>query len=156
VTREAIFIESREFLRFPPQEWEYANFRFCTFENFSIEGHTVDGALLWSTLRRIDWYDGLFTTATIAHTQFERCVFRGTSFRSTQFIECKFTGCRFTHDNLHGFCVFDDCILAECTFQDCAFEHPPPNRDPLFTRTRFYGCTQSGTTGLDEYFEPSL
>lgn len=123
-------------------------FRFCQFDKLNIEGASFEGALLWSALRDIDWYWGLFNTATIVGTRFERCVFRGASFRGARFVKADFIDCRFALDNLGGACLFDDCSLTECRFERCVAE-TAAKPEPLFQRTRLYGCDWSACRGLE-------
>jgi uncharacterized protein YjbI with pentapeptide repeats len=147
-------IEEQEFNRAsgPPSEWRETIFRFCTFADLAIEGHGLEGALLWCTLRNVDWYWGLFNVAIIIRTTFEGCVFRGSSFRGCQFVECKFDQCRFELDNLEAECTFDYCTIVECTFDRCKFVLGSPSGRSVFTKTRWYGCTQARCKGLEGLF----
>ena len=129
----------------PPERWDDAIFSCVSFSDLKIEGATADGALLYCALERVDWYWGLFNAAFVARTNFKNCVFRGCSFRSVDFVECAFEHCRFVQDNLGGACVFDDCRLVECVFNDCQIAPKTREGDePVFTRSRFYGCAQFG------------
>jgi fluoroquinolone resistance protein len=134
--------------------WEDGTiFTCCTFRDLTIDGASIDGGLIQCGFQRVDWYWGLFNTAIIAHTKFEDCVFRGCSFRGVEFVDCVFERCRFTRDNLDGTCVFDDCRIVECSFERSEFiAREAPGREPLFTRSRFYGCTQKGSKGLEGLF----
>jgi uncharacterized protein YjbI with pentapeptide repeats len=142
--------------RFTPQTklptWGAAVFRFCEFEDLSIDGNSVDGALLWCQLTNVEWYWGLFNTAVIAQTKFNGCTFRGTSFRSCQFVACEFDRCRFVLDNLASECTFSDCSFVECSFNQCEFVLDSPSGRPVFINTRWYGCTQARCDGLDAQF----
>ena len=144
-------IEEQEFIRDsgPPSEWGDTIFQFCTFADLAIEGYGLEGALLWCTLRNVDWYWGLFNLAIIIRTTFEGCVFRGSSFRGCYFVECKFDQCRFELDNLEAECTFDDCTIVECAFERCKFVLDSPSGRPVFTKTRWYGCTQARCKGLE-------
>jgi uncharacterized protein YjbI with pentapeptide repeats len=126
-------------------------FRYCRFANFSIDGSGIEGALLWCAFEKVDWYWGLFNVATIAHSRFEDCVFRGTSFRGCEFVACSFTACSFELDNLDSACTFDDCSMVECTFERCSFATGRPD-EPIFSNSRWYGCTQTQCVGLDGAF----
>jgi len=131
----------------PPGEAD-AIYRFRTFENIAMG---VDGALLWSTLDNVDWYWGLFNTAIVAETTFKSCKFRGASFRGVHFVACRFVDCRFALDNRPAACSFDDVTLTECAFVGCVVE-PDPRGRPVFARTRFYGCEQSRSVGMEGLF----
>lgn len=137
----------------PPPSWADAIFSCSSFRGLEIEGAGVDGALLYCALEGVDWYWGFFNTALVARSSFKNCIFRGCSFRGVDFVECKFEGCRFVKDNLDGACVFDDCRFVECVFDDCKIvPETRPGREPVFTRSRFYGCAQSRSRGLEGAF----
>lgn len=147
-----MLIEGREFdaTTGPPQSWNEAIFIYSAFRGLEIEGLGVGGALLYCELERVNWYWGFFNTALIAHTRFVDCVFYGCSFRSVDFIKCRFERCRFVKDNLGGACVFDDCRLVECVFENCEIApETRKDREPVFTRSRFYGCARSGGRGFE-------
>lgn len=148
-----MLIEGREFdaTTGPPETWTDVIFDCAAFRGLEIEGFGVDGALIHCALENVDWYWGLFNAALIVRTHFTNCVFRGCSFRGVDFMECRFQGCRFANDNLGGSCVFDDCRLLECVFENCDIV-APAGRGPVFTRTRFYGCAQSRSRGLEGLF----
>lgn len=40
----------------PPPDLDKGIFQYCTWEGLDIEGPQVGGVLLWSTLRRVEWY----------------------------------------------------------------------------------------------------
>ncbi len=150
-----MLVEDREFdaTTGPPESWKDAIFSCATFRDLEFEGAGVDGALLYCALERVDWYWGLFNAALIARTNFKDCVFRGCSFRGVDFVECKFERCRFVKDNLGGTCVFDDCRFVECAFDNCEIiPETRPGREPVFTRSRFYGCAQTRSKGLEGAF----
>ena len=132
--------------------WRETVFRFCEFEDLSMDGDSVEGALLWCRLKNLEWYWGLFNAAVIAQTKFHGCTFRGTSFRSCQFVECEFEGCRFILDNLASECTFADCSFVECRFDECEFVLDSPSGRPVFSNTRWYGCAQARCTGLAAQF----
>ncbi len=146
-------IEGEEFdrKRGAPSEWSGDTiFRYCTFQDLEADPPSVDGAILCSALARVDHYQVLFNGTLVVNTTFTDCVFRGASFRGTRFIGCTFERCRFIHDNQCSACTFDDCLIVECRFRDCYFE--PVTRagqEPLFSKTRFYGCRETGTAGVE-------
>ena len=127
-------------------------FRSCSFANLEIEGSGLDGALIYCTLRDIDWYWGLFNTAIFLCTRFENCTFRGASFMSCRLLECQFIGCHFALDNLGGPCTFEDCSVVECTFDKCKLILDSPKGRTVFERTRWYGCTQNDCIGFSGLF----
>lgn len=134
----------------PPPSGNDAIFLYSAFRGLEIEGLGVEGALLYCELERVDWYWGLFNAALIAQTRFVDCIFRGCSFRGVDFVECRFERCRFIKDNLGGSCVFDDCRLVECVFENCEIAPDArEGREPVFTRSRFYGCARSGGRGFE-------
>jgi len=133
----------------PPEAWDETYFSYCTFEGLSMEGGAFDGAYIGCTFRGLDLYWGLFNCALLAITTFENCTFRGTSFRTCHFVDCRFINCRFELDNLLAECTFDKCSLTECAFEYCLINHRSPSKRPVFTDTRFYGCTQKACRGLE-------
>lgn len=123
-------------------------FAYCSFDDFKISRPSVEGAIIGCAFTRVTWYWELFNTALILDTTFENCVFQGCSFRSVDFVNCTFKRCRFELDNLGGACLFDDCRVVESAFEDCVFvKDERPGAGPLFSKNRFYGCTQRGTRG---------
>ena len=137
----------------PPRKWTDVIFNSSAFRDLEISGAGIDEALVYCTLENVDWYWGLFNTALVAQTDFRRCVFRGCSFRSVDFIACRFENCRFVNDNLGGVCVVDDCRLVECVFDGCeVMPETRAGREPVFTKTRFYGCAQTHSRGLEGQF----
>lgn len=138
----------------PPRTWTDVIFSCSTFRELEIDGAGIDEALVYCTLEKVDWYWGLFNTALVARTNFRDCVFRGCSFRGVDFIECRFENCRFVRDNMDGACAFDDCRLVECVLENCEFvKGARPGSEPLFVKSRFYGCSQKGTRGERPPFE---
>ncbi|MEQ1576859.1 MAG: pentapeptide repeat-containing protein [Hyphomicrobium sp.] len=133
----------------PPETWGETYFSYCAFNALSIEGGSFDGAYIGCAFTGFDLYWGLFNCAVLANTTFEDCRFRGTSFRTCQFVGCHFINCRFELDNLLAECTFDGCTLAECAFKYCVINHNSPSGRPVFSTTRFYGCTQKGCQGLE-------
>lgn len=137
----------------PPAVWNDVIFSCCGLRGLEIEGHGIDGALIYCALERVDWYWGLFNAALVARTTFRDCVFRGCSFRGVDFVDGRFENCRFVTDNLGGACDFDDCRLVECVFEGCdVAPETRPGRESVFTRTRFYGCAQRRSRGLEGAF----
>jgi fluoroquinolone resistance protein len=144
VQNEEFFEACGRFAKVPSE----AIFAYCSFEGFEISGPSAEGAMIGCHFEKMSWYWGLFNTALISRSVFEDCVFRGCSFRGVDFVNCTFTRCRFELDNLGGGCLFDECRLVECAFENCEFiEDERPGRRQLFTKNRFYGCTQRGTRG---------
>lgn len=147
-----MFFEHREFGgdHGLPESWDDSVFSSCTFDGLGVEGLSVDGAMLWCTVRRSEFYWGLFNTAALVNVRFQDCRFPGTSFRGCRMVECTFEHCRFVLDNLGGTCTVDDCILADCVFDNCRFDHKAGERQSVFTPdNRIYGCSQRNTIGLD-------
>lgn len=133
----------------PPPEWGETYFCYCQFSDLDIDGVSFDGLMHYCTLERSKFYWGLFNTAAFLHVRFIDCVFPGSSFRGCHFVACEFLRCRFTLDNLGGAAVIDDCTLTECRFENCSFERSSQEDSPLLTpKTRLYGCTLEGCTGI--------
>ncbi|MCB2017183.1 MAG: pentapeptide repeat-containing protein [Hydrogenophaga sp.] len=113
-----------------PSNWEECVYRYCTFERFNEDGLHVTSAFLDCRFESCDLYWALFNTAVLVGVGFKNCVFRGCSFSGCCFVECRFDGCSFENDNLGGPCRFDE--------------------------TRWYGCAQSQSQGLDHVWVPPL
>ena len=103
--------------------WEESVYRYCTFDRIEHEGLHVTSAFLDCRFESCDLYWALFNTATFVGVEFKDCVFRGCAFSGCCFVECRFDSCSFENDNLGGSCTFDD--------------------------TRWYGCAQTNSQGLD-------
>lgn len=127
-------------------------YRYCSFTDLNIEGFGVSGPLIGCVLQGVDWYWGLFNTAMVSRTTFKNCTFRGTSFMGCRFIECEFEDCRFQLSNLGGPCRFEGCILVDCRLDRCEFVLENPHARPVFTDTRWHGCTRTRCTGLEGQF----
>jgi len=95
--------------------WDENYFKFCDFENFSVEGESVCSDFVQCSFTNVDWYWGFFSDANFVNCRFKACVFRGSSFRGTKFVECTLTDCRFVKDNLDGDCDFSEAIAYGCT-----------------------------------------
>jgi uncharacterized protein YjbI with pentapeptide repeats len=98
-------------------DWDENYFKFCQFENFSIEGGLVYSDFVDCSFSDLDWYWGLFTGSNFVKCSFTRCVFRGTSFADTKFVECSFVECRFMKDNLGGDCDFSETVAYACVVE---------------------------------------
>lgn len=128
-----------------------AVFRFTTFAG-ARDGHGLDGALLWCTVEGFDWYAPLFNSIVIANTTFRDVVFRGASFRGCRLVECTFERCRFEQNNMGRGCTFDECSLTECRFIACESDRTSPVGRTVFTKNRWYGCTQTRCKGFEGLF----
>jgi uncharacterized protein YjbI with pentapeptide repeats len=100
----------------------------------------------------VDWYWGLFNTALLAHTSFTNCIFRGSSFMTCEFVKCQFYGCRFLLDNLGEPCTFDDCVAVDCSFDTCEVVLESPGGRSVFVNSRWYGCRQNDSIGMEGLF----
>jgi uncharacterized protein YjbI with pentapeptide repeats len=138
----------------PPRSpmFEEAVFRWCNFSQLEIDAGMIGGAMLGCNLREMDWYWGLFNTALLAHTSFKDCTFHGSSFMGCELVRCQFDGCRFVLDNLGGPCSFEDCLVAECTFDRCQVTLESQTGRPVFVSTRWHGCRQNESRGLEGLF----
>lgn len=111
-----------------PASWEECAFLYCTFSHIKSEGAHVTSVFVDCTIDNCDFYWGLFNVATFVGVKFQNCTFRGTGIAGCRFVECRFDGCSFIQDNLGGSCSFDG--------------------------TRWHGCEQSSTQGLDAGLVP--
>jgi fluoroquinolone resistance protein len=137
-----------------PENWGSETiFTCCSFRGLEISGGGVDGAMIFCGLQSVDWYWGFFNAAVLSRVTFKDCVFRGCSFRGVDLVGCSFQRCRFLRDNLGRTCVFQNCRLVECAFDECEIlVENQPGPEPAFSRTRFYGCKQSRSAGLERLF----
>lgn len=99
-------------------DWDENYFKFCTFENFSIEGGLVAADFNQCSFNKIDWYWGLFSSCNFIDCTFANCTFAGTNFADTRFVDCKISDCVFKKDNLGG-----ECDLSETTSYGCSVEN---------------------------------
>ena len=99
-------------------DWETNIFKFCVFEEFYVEGETIDSVFLSCSFRKVEWYWGLFSICSFIGCRFTDCTFRGSAFYGSKFVECAFVNCRFVKDNLDGDCKFEGAIAYGCSFQD--------------------------------------
>lgn len=106
-----------------PAKWEECVYLYCTFERLEDEGASVTSVFLDCRFESCDLYWALFNTTTFVGVEFRNCVFRGCNFAGCRFVECRFDGCSFESDNLGGSCRFEE--------------------------TRWYGCEQVNSRGLD-------
>ena len=106
-----------------PASWEEQAFRYCIFESFNEEGSHVTSLFLESTFQNCEWYWALFNCAVFVGVKFEKCTFRG----------CSFSGCRF----------------VECIFEDCEFTLDSLGKGCNFLESRWYGCKQNRSKGLE-------
>ena len=118
------------------QQWDDDLYKFCTFENFAVEGQPISGDFLDCTFKGLDWYRGFFSGVTFLRCRFKRCVFSGCNFTDARFVECALENSRFQKDNLDGDCNFTGavaygCILgSECSgFEPQTFIEDGPQND---------------------------
>ena len=102
-----------------PVDWDENYFKWCHFEDFSIEGKVICSTFLSCSFKNIDWYWGLFSDCNFINCEFKDCVFRGTSFPGSRFVECTLTNCRFVKDNLNGDCDLEETHAYGCTIDGC-------------------------------------
>ena len=107
-------------------EWSEMSFRYCEFKDVTTEGAHVDSEFVRCKFADCDFYWGLFNLAVFIGVKFENCKFRGCSFADCIFVECEFRHCDFVFDNLGGNCSFDG--------------------------TRWYGCKQYESIGIESTF----
>jgi uncharacterized protein YjbI with pentapeptide repeats len=96
-------------------DWDENYFKFCDFENFSIEGKHIPSDFVSCSFVNVEWYWGLFNGANFVDCLFTDCVFRGTAFPDCKFVQCTLTNCRFEKDNLAADCDFSKAIAYRCT-----------------------------------------
>lgn len=96
-------------------DWDENYFKFCDFENCSVEGGTVCSDFVDCSFNDVDWYWGLFSASNFVKCLFKDCVFRGSSFPDSRFVECTLTNCRFVKDNLDGDCDFSRTVAYSCS-----------------------------------------
>lgn len=137
-----------------PLKWgDDKSFRYCTFEDTDADPYSVDGAIVGSTLERVDLCRVLFNGTLAAATAFSDCVFRGCSMSGVELVACTFERCLLVLDNQLGACTSDDCLVAEGRYESFHFGlAADPEREALIARTRFCGCRQSATTGVEQLF----
>lgn len=137
----------------PPNatDWGERIFRYCTFDDLSLEGLSHTGILQGCTMTGCDIYWGHFNTALISSVRFLDCRFRGTAFSTAQIIDCTFERCQFTLDNVGGDCTMTKCIVAATMLDNCSWQ-TKPGKPRSITSTRFVGCTQQRCRGLEGLF----
>ena len=96
-------------------DWDENYFKWCHFEDFSIEGKVITSVFMGCSFTNLDWYWGLFSYCNFLNCEFKNCVFRGTAFPYTKFVECTLTNCRFVKDNMAHDCEFEGAIAYGCT-----------------------------------------
>jgi uncharacterized protein YjbI with pentapeptide repeats len=96
-------------------EWDENYFKFCDFENISIEGGVIGSDFIDCSFKNVDWYWGLFSGANFVNCLFNDCVFRGSAFPDGKFVECSLVNCRFIQDNLTADCDFSRTIAYRCS-----------------------------------------
>lgn len=96
-------------------DWDDNYFKFCDFENFSVDGGTVSSDFVDCSFKDVDWYWGLFSCSNFVKCLFTDCVFRGSSFADTRFVECTLTNCQFVKDNLDRDCDFPKTVAYGCS-----------------------------------------
>jgi uncharacterized protein YjbI with pentapeptide repeats len=62
-------------------------FKFCNFEEFSIEGGQVSSDFHGCSFNKIDWYWSLFSGCNFIGCSFANCTFAGTNFPDTRFVD---------------------------------------------------------------------
>lgn len=124
----AMFFKSQQFGQRLAQSpgWSDHVFQFCDFAGIGTEGGEVDSMFAGCKVEHCEWYWGLFNQAVFVQVEFKGCTFRGTHFAGCKFVECSFSDCRFSGDNLGADCAFDEVA--------------------------WYGCTQTGCSGLEGQF----
>ena len=100
-------------------DWDEQCFRFCEFDNFSVDGKVISSDFISCRFKDIEWYWGLFSQANFIQCIFSNCTFRGTSFASARFVECEFSDCHFVRDNLNGKCNFSEALAYGCRLVNC-------------------------------------
>jgi uncharacterized protein YjbI with pentapeptide repeats len=135
-----------------PNEWRDSTILRSTFDALDLEGLSFDGLMDGCVVTSTEFYWGLFNCALVARTRFEACRFRGTSFRGCTLVDCEFVDCTFELDNLGGDCTIDDCLIAACRFVACSWATKASDCPRDITRTRWLGCTQERSKGLDGLF----
>jgi uncharacterized protein YjbI with pentapeptide repeats len=108
-------------------EWDEGYFKFCVFENFSVEGEVVSSEFVSCSFTNIDWYWGLFSGSNFIGCQFTDCSFAGTGFPDTRFVDCSLVNCRFIQDNLGGACELAETIMHGFSFENCLGPDPRLN-----------------------------
>ena len=103
-------------------DWDEQTFQFCEFRGMGDGETNISSVFVDCTFEECDFYWALFNISTFVGVTFRNCIFRGCSFPGCRIVECKFENCRFTVDSFGGDCRFED--------------------------SRWYGCSQSETTGL--------
>lgn len=98
-------------------EWDENYFKFCDFENFSIEGKTICSDFVNCSFNKVEWYWGLFSGSNFIDCLFTDCTFRGSAFPDSKFVECRFTNCHFLKDNLGEDCDFSKTIAYGCLIE---------------------------------------
>jgi uncharacterized protein YjbI with pentapeptide repeats len=98
--------------------WDENYFKFCDFENVSVDGGTVGSDFVDCSFKDVEWYWGLFSGSNFVNCLFRDCVFRGSTFADCRFVACSLTNCRFVKDNLDGDCDFSKTVAYGCLV-DC-------------------------------------
>ena len=133
-----------------PQKWHKQVVQYCSFSSMEIYG-SIDGILIGTTFEKVDFYWMLFNCTLVSRCTFTDCGFQGASFSGSRFVDCEFVNCRFELDNLGGQCSFSDSVFVECSFARSKFVPRTDKPEPMFEKTRFYGCSQDGCLGLTAF-----
>jgi uncharacterized protein YjbI with pentapeptide repeats len=101
----------------PDIEWGEEYFKFCNFEDFSIQGGEVASDFVDCSFKNIDCYLTLLNGCNFISCNFEDCRFAGTGFPDTRFVDCRLVGCKFTQDNLGRDCDFSKTVVYGCSIE---------------------------------------
>lgn len=94
--------------------WEEEFYKYCNFENFSIEGGHIDSDFIDCSFDNVEWYWGIFNIVNFVDCIFNNCIFRGSAFPDCKFVECEINNCRFIKDNLDSDCTFENASSYNC------------------------------------------
>jgi len=100
-------------------EWHEGYFKYCTFEDLSLEGLLVSSDFVDCSFTNTNWYWGLFSDANFVNCSFADCTFAGTSFPDSRFVDCRLVNCRFIEDKLGGSCDFAKTRIYGCSVENC-------------------------------------
>jgi uncharacterized protein YjbI with pentapeptide repeats len=100
-------------------DWGDGYFKYCEFDDFSIEGAIVSSDFLDCLFKGLDCYWGLFSYSNFIACRFTDCTFAGTAFPDTRFVDCSFVNCKFVKNNLDRECDFSKTIAYGCSLENC-------------------------------------
>ena len=120
----------------PSIEWDENYFKFCAFDQITLEGGHISSDFNSCTFTRLNCYWTLLNQCNFLSCTFADCIFQGVSFADTRFIECTLTNCQFLHDNLGSPCEFSSTVTYGCSVLDSPGFPPNASEQPRVPHPR--------------------